>query len=162
MVAPVAEVLPEADVCATRTISSSLLSKADSNFSEKSDFKFSFTLNIGHIPYNHLIWSLNKYKFPRKFFFYLNVVSTNVITWLVVKAISLGSEVEATDDLILSSEFFIDRAVDSLTLNERGADTNDSPRRKRSSISIFTLSGLLGYSYQHKEEGATADSKEVH
>uniref|UniRef100_A0A1A9Z283 Uncharacterized protein n=1 Tax=Glossina pallidipes TaxID=7398 RepID=A0A1A9Z283_GLOPL len=75
---------------------------------------------------------------------------------------SLGSEVEATDDLILSSDFFIDRTVDSLTLNERDMDANDSPRRKRSSISIFTLSGLLGLSYQHMDEEAIADSKEVH
>ncbi|KAI9577832.1 hypothetical protein GQX74_011019 [Glossina fuscipes] len=49
------------------------------------------------------------------------------------------TEVEATNDLILSSDFFIDRTIDSLTWNEHNVDANDSPRRKRSSISIFTL-----------------------
>lgn len=59
----------------------------------------------------------------------------------MTRTIFADSEVEATDDLILSWDFFIDRTVDSLTLNERDMDAIDTPRRKRSSISIFTLSG---------------------
>uniref|UniRef100_A0A1A9ZYQ0 Secreted protein n=1 Tax=Glossina pallidipes TaxID=7398 RepID=A0A1A9ZYQ0_GLOPL len=34
------------------------------------------------------------------------------------------------------------KRIDSLTLNERDMDANDSPRRKRSSVSIFTLSAF--------------------
>uniref|UniRef100_A0A1A9ZPV3 Uncharacterized protein n=1 Tax=Glossina pallidipes TaxID=7398 RepID=A0A1A9ZPV3_GLOPL len=45
-----------------------------------------------------------------------------------IPTIFTDGEVEGTDDLILSSDFFIDRTVDSLPLNERDMDANDSPR----------------------------------
>ncbi|KAI9579056.1 hypothetical protein GQX74_005939 [Glossina fuscipes] len=65
-----------------------------------------------------------------------------------LQTIFADSEVEGTDDPILSSDFFIDRRVVSLRLNEHDMDANDSPRRHSNKLlpnacKELSIAGLL-------------------
>lgn len=66
------------------------------------------------------------------------------LAWQFLKLLQFGL-LRKVVILYIYTDFFIDLTEQSFTLNMRDMNANDSPMRKQSSISIFTIRGYTDF-----------------